>query len=92
MSGMPSPPQRRDKVREEMIRQLLERRRAVRVVRLVNRLHQPYCKVDGDFYQEVGREVERLAAEGICDPAAIAAVTDAYIHDADEEVPGAPCS
>ena len=52
--------QRRDKLREHMIRQLLERRRAVRVARLVNRLRHPYHKVDGDFASEVFRRVQRL--------------------------------
>jgi hypothetical protein len=40
-------------VREDLIRQLLDRRRAVRAVRLVNRLRHPYHRVDGDFYTEV---------------------------------------
>ena len=53
--------QRRDKLREHMIRQLLERRRAVRVARLVNRLRHPYHKVDGDFASEVFRRVQRLS-------------------------------
>ena len=37
-------------------------------------------------------EVDRLAAEGICSPADIAAVTDTYIVDADELSDGAPAA
>jgi len=80
--------QRRDKMREGLIRQLLERRRAVRVVRLVNRLRHPYHKVDGDFSSEVLRDVQRLVDEGICHPEAIAAMTDTYLTDV-EDLPSA---
>ena len=46
------------------VRQLLDRRRAVRVVRLVNRVQLPFHRGDADV-ADVQREVLRRARVGI---------------------------
>ena len=47
------------------VRQLLDRRRAVRVVRLVNRVQLPFHRGDADDVADVQREVLRRARVGI---------------------------